>query len=358
MNRRPGEVALYLRSGTLHPLEEFDLVAGGDGDDGLAPGRSPTLDAHLADTATLLLRLRRQHVDAEHGDLEELLDGGLDLELVGVVVDGEGVLRVLRVVHRLLADDRSQDDLGGEQRVCVQDVDGVERIGQDDLDPRQVARAALQLLVAPGGDDEHPTGCPEIGQVAHELAGLHLVHGQVLDDLHGAVGELRRERAAQGEALHAPGHLLLVAAGVRAEDDAAALVVRGADGALAGAAGALLLVRLPAAARDLAARLRVVRPEVAAGQLRIHDLVHHGGVHRRREEPVGQLDRTDLGARLAIEGRAGHDYALLTRTRAFRAPGTEPLTRSRLRSASVRTTVSFLIVRRSSPMWPAMARPR
>src|SRR3990172_2067183 len=116
MNRRPGEVALYLRSGTLHPLEEFDLVAGGDGDDGLAPGRSPTLDAHLADTATLLLRLRRQHVDAEHGDLEELLDGGLDLELVGVVVDGEGVLRVLRVVHRLLADDRSQDDLGGVQR--------------------------------------------------------------------------------------------------------------------------------------------------------------------------------------------------------------------------------------------------
>ena len=62
---------------------------------------------------------------------------------------------------------------------------------------------------------------------------------------------------------------------MRPEDGATAAVVRGADGALAGATGPLLAVRLPAAAADLAAGLGVVRADPTTGELGGHDLVEH-----------------------------------------------------------------------------------
>src|SRR5947208_6301102 len=52
---------------------------------------------------------------------------------------------------------------------------------------------------------------------------------------------------------------------------AAALPLGGPDAALARAAGALLLPRLPAAARDLAAALRVVRSEEHTSELQSPD---------------------------------------------------------------------------------------
>src|SRR6478672_3699465 len=100
------------------PLEEFDLLAGGQGDDGLAPWRREADDPAPARPAALLLGLGRQDVDRHHRDgllLVQLLDGRLDLDLVGVLVDGERVLAAARLVDRLLADDGSQDDLGHGQ---------------------------------------------------------------------------------------------------------------------------------------------------------------------------------------------------------------------------------------------------
>src|SRR4029078_698477 len=99
------------------------------------------------------------------------------------------------------------------------------------------------------------------------------------------------------------------------EHRAAALVVGGRAGALAGPAGALLAVRLRAAAAALAAGLRVVRPKVASGELGGHDLVEDGGVDRRGEQGVGQLDAADGLARPAVEGRVLHLEGLLTRAR-------------------------------------------
>ena len=105
-----------------------------------------------------------------------------------------------------------------------------------------------------------------------------------------------------------------------AEDGAAAAVVRRGARALTGAAGALLAVWLLAAAANLAAGLGVVRADAAAGELRGHDLVEHGLVHRRAEEIVMQLDAADAGPRAVVKGGRWHRSGLPDQDQA--APGT------------------------------------
>ena len=144
---------------------------------------------------------------------------------------------------------------------------------------------------------------------------------------------------------------------MRAEHGAAAAVVGRALGALAGAAGALLAVRLGAAAADLAAGLRVVGTRSATGQLGRHDLVEDGGVDRRGEQHVGELDLADRLAGAVVEGGLRHRQAFFTRMSDPRGPGSDPLTSKRFRSLSARTTRSFLMVAVSSPMWPAIFTP-
>src|SRR4051794_27235835 len=100
-------------------LEELDLLAGGQGHDGLAPGSGPADDAPALGSAPLFLALRREHVDRHDGHVllgEQLLDRCLDLDLVGIVMDGERVLATAALVHRLLADDRAEDHLVGGER--------------------------------------------------------------------------------------------------------------------------------------------------------------------------------------------------------------------------------------------------
>ena len=170
--------------------------------------------------------------------------------------------------------------------------------------------------------------------------------------------ELGGQRATQGESLHLARQPLLVRARVRPEDGAATAVVRCAARALAGAAGALLAVRLGATAADLAAGLGVVGARPARGQLGGHDLVEHGGVDRGREELIAEVHAADGLAGPVVEGGRRHRQAFFTRISDPRAPGRLPLTSSRLRSVSARTTRTFLMVTRSSPMWPAIFRPR
>ena len=71
---------------------------------------------------------------------------------------------------------------------------------------------------------------------------------------------------------------------MRPEHDAAAGEVRRAARALAGAAGALLALRLLAAAAHLAAGLGVVRADPAARELGRDHLVEDGGVDGRGEQ--------------------------------------------------------------------------
>src|SRR5919198_5685602 len=143
---------------------------------------------------------------------------------------------------------------------------------------------------------------------------------------------------------------------MRPEDRAAALVVRGAPGALSGATGALLAVGLGATADHLTARLRVVRPDPSGRELCGDGLVQDGLVDGRGEKRFAQLHAADRGSGSIVDGRLRHQ-TFLTRMSEPRAPGSDPLTSSRLRSGSVRTTRTFLTVACSSPIWPAMRTP-
>src|SRR6188508_3782865 len=149
------------------------------------------------------------------------------------------------------------------------------------------------------------------------------------------------------------------------EDHAAASVVRSAARALAGAASALLAVRLGATAADHAARLGRCRAGAPSSELCDHCLVDQCLVDLGVEEHLGQVDHAQVLAGLG-EKRCcyGHCYlplffasVLRTTTSAFRAPGSGPLMSSRLRSESVRRIVIFLTVTRSLPMRPAMLVP-
>src|SRR5205823_2319402 len=102
----------------------------------------------------------------------------------------------------------------------------------------------------------------------------------------GPVGQ----RTVQRGGLHLLGRALSVGARHWAVHGAAAGVLRGAQRALPGPAGALLPVRLLAAAADLAARLGGVRALPGRRLLRHHDLVHERDVHLGGEDLTGQLD--------------------------------------------------------------------
>src|SRR4030095_3360660 len=94
----------------------------------LAPRSRMAGDPATARPATLLLRLGGQDVDRDDGHLlllVELLDGRLDLDLVGLVVDGERVLAAPGLIDRLLADDGAQGDLGGSQDAHADTSSGV-----------------------------------------------------------------------------------------------------------------------------------------------------------------------------------------------------------------------------------------
>ena len=142
---------------------------------------------------------------------------------------------------------------------------------------------------------------------------------RALDDVHAAVAGAVRQSAAQRRRLHLLGRPLGVVARRGAVDRAAAGELRRAGRALTGAAGALLLVRLPATAADLAAGLGVVRALARRRELRDDDLVDQRDVGLDVEQLLGQqrcrrlaLASSTSTVRLAM--RQAPFAAVLTRT--------------------------------------------
>src|SRR6201996_2457625 len=130
--RRPGVVGLYLRIPTCVSLtnraEDVDPVALGEGDDG-ALGVDPLAPA---EPGTAPLALPVEGVHPGHLDPEHLLDRLLDLRLVGLRGDDEGVLALVEKAVALLRDHRAQ-----------QDVPGVVDPAHSESPPASVSSAAL-----------------------------------------------------------------------------------------------------------------------------------------------------------------------------------------------------------------------
>src|SRR5436309_4883606 len=200
------------------------------------------------------------------------------------------------------------------------------------------------------------------GQHGHRVLGpRHVAVDEAADHLDPAVAEPVGQRAAQRGRLHLLRRLLRVRTRYRAVHDAAARVLRGAQGTLPRAACALLPVRLPAAAAHLAATLRGVRALPGRGLLRHHDLVDQRHVHLGGEDLVGEFHRLGLSAYHADRCHRATSpsvpsvlAALRTSTTRPLGPGTAPLIRSSPRSASTACTVSDCTVVRRPRSRPAI----
>ena len=154
------------------------------------------------------------------------------------------------------------------------------------------------------------------------------------------------------------------------EDDPAVSPLRRPGAPLAGPARSLLAPWLLAAAADLAPGLGLVRSLAGVGLLPHHRLVEGGGIGRHPEDLRREPDLAGLLPALVHDLHRGglfdgcRAHALLLRVLASRIrttlsgwPGTSPLTRSRLRSRSTRTTCRLRVVRWELPRWPAIRIP-
>src|SRR5690606_15364138 len=161
------------------------------------------------------------------------------------------------------------------------------------------------------------------------------------------------QRTAQGGGDHLLRGPLAVVARLGAVDGATAGELRCTGRTLTRTAGALLAVRLLAAAGDLAAGLGRVRALTLRGQLRGDHLVHQRDVGLDVEQLGRQLDRTVrlAGRRLHVNFECHYFsprlIALRTTTRPPLRPGMAPLINSTPFSASTLCTFRFWVVTRS-----------
>src|SRR5690606_20480471 len=109
---------------------------------------------------------------------------------------------------------------------------------------------------------------------------------------------------------------------------------------------ALLPVRLPAAAADLAPGLRLVGALPGCGQLSHDDLVHQRDVGRRVEDLVGQLSRPDRT--FATHGAYVHSRHHSARP----SFATAALANARPSRARLVLTRSLLALTEHRPSWP------
>ena len=102
--------------------------------------------------------------------------------------------------HAYTSRHRLERRLGDEQRVGVQHVDDVERVGTDDRRRRGRLRAESSRLASlTGRDDEDAARRLEGVEVADQVARLGRVEAELVDDADGAVAVLGGQRAVQRE---------------------------------------------------------------------------------------------------------------------------------------------------------------
>src|SRR5712671_3591054 len=230
----------------------------------------------------------------------------------------------------------------------------------------------------------------DVEQLFHRFLDLRLRELGVFDNNDAAVFGLGGQRVLEGKDAHLFGQVDRMAAHHRAKRTPAAAEQIGALGAMAGAAGALLLVHLLAGSPDLGAPLHLVGAGAALGELPDDAALDEVLARLQPEDRIRQVDRALL---FAVKSRdlefhahapcagdgptpvwsastappatrnlpgcgASFGRAFLTAPRPViqppLAPGTAPSTRIRPRSTSVCTTLRLSVVTRSTPIWPGI----
>src|SRR5471030_2761369 len=129
MKRRPAEVGLYFLTGIYLLLKvvdavQLDFLPGSNSDDGFFPVRTRTRRANAFAREVLLLAWNRHGVDLKNRHLEDFLNGVLDLRLACKQMHLKAVLLHSGVQHRLLGDQRGNNDVAGVHYF----VSGVKRV--------------------------------------------------------------------------------------------------------------------------------------------------------------------------------------------------------------------------------------
>src|SRR5690606_15758728 len=234
------------------------------------------------------------------------------------------------------------------------EADRVDLARLEHVDVRQIPHRQPEVRVE-AFDDDHGALDAELGKPLRGLFRLRGADGERLDEDETLLPEQLGQHRSQRAAVHLAMDLLVVVAGACRERAAAAYPDRAPRRAGPRAAGALLAPWLDAAASDLGAGLLRLRAGAPAREIGHDDLMNERLVERRRERRVGELYRFAITVQIDLHFPSRGLPALTagrTSTRPEIEPGTAPLTSSRLRSASTRTTSRFGCVVRAAPRWP------
>ena len=175
-----------------------------------------------------------------------------------------------------------------------EDVVDVGALGGKELVPLGVAHRLEEVVVLLVDHQRRLEA--QLGEGLDRRLGLGRRGLPLVEDEQRLVGVALGDGRADGGAAQLLGHVVLVVAHLGRHGLAAADPLRGADGALAGAAGALLSIGLLAAAGDQRAVLHAHRVGAPRGELRLDHLVEERVrvVERRVDEGVGEVDGADL----------------------------------------------------------------
>src|SRR5690606_2315165 len=238
----------------------------------------------------------------------------------------------------------------GDQHLVVgNQADRIAALDVTNVDVRQVARSQVQVLINFIGHDEH-VGQVQAAQLVQQTLGLRRIDAKLFNHDQTIGASQLGEDGTHGSAIHLLVELLGVILGLGREGHATAAPQRAADGTGAGTTGTLLTERLGTATGHFGTALLSAGTLAAAGHVGHNCLVYQGLVEFTAEDTIGNLDRLSaiyIQLHLSIS-----PYALTagrTITSPPVAPGTAPLTSSRLRSASTRTTSRDCTVTRSAP---------
>ena len=126
-----------------------------------------------------------------------------------------------------------------DQLVGVQHVIGIHAASEGGLDTGNVASALDELCIDSLIDQQVLLASADGVQHGDNSLGLVLVAGELINNDHVAIGSLVGQDAQQSQALDLVVDVVVVAAGLGAQSDAAVSPLRCTDGTLTSVAGAL-----------------------------------------------------------------------------------------------------------------------